>query len=127
MSRGGQRAQPRNHGPRAQAARQLQRAVGDLTKVSLARMEREMPWFAELPAEQRSWIGMVLQAGYNSFISWYREPETPAPPLTMEVFGSAPKSFAGVITLQQTVAMIRLSIEVAEAELTGKVSPEHEA
>jgi DNA-binding PucR family transcriptional regulator len=112
---------------RAQVTRQLQQAVGDLTKVSLARMEREMPWFADLPAEQRSWIGMVLQAGYNSFIAWYRDPESPSPPLTMEVFGSAPRSFAGVITLQQTVAMIRLSIEVAEAELAGRVSPEHEA
>jgi DNA-binding PucR family transcriptional regulator len=112
---------------RAQVTRQLQRAVGDLTKVSLARMEREMPWFVDLPAEQRSWIGMVLQAGYNSFITWYRDPGSPAPPLTIEVFGSAPRSFAGVITLQQTVAMIRLSIEVAEAELAGRVSPEHEA
>jgi len=56
----------------------MQRAVGDLTKTSLARMEREMPWFADLPAEQRSWIGMVLQAGYNSFIAWYREPTSPS-------------------------------------------------
>ena len=112
---------------RAQVARQLQRAVGDLTKASLARMEREMPWFGELPAEQRAWIGMVLQAGYNSFITWYRSPDKPAPPLTVEVFGSAPRSFAGVINLQQTVAMIRLSIEVAEAELSEAVRPEHAA
>ena len=45
---------------RAQVARQLQRAVGHLTKASLARMEREMPWYGELPAEHRAWIGMVL-------------------------------------------------------------------
>ncbi|MDX6326985.1 MAG: hypothetical protein QOK15_3339, partial [Nocardioidaceae bacterium] len=49
--------------PRAQVARQLQRAVGDLTNTSLFRMEREMPWFADLPAEHRAWIGMILQAG----------------------------------------------------------------
>jgi PucR C-terminal helix-turn-helix domain/GGDEF-like domain len=112
---------------RARVARQLQRAVGDLTKASLARMEREMPWFGELPAEQRAWIGMVLQAGYNSFITWFRSPDRPAPPLAVEVFGTAPRSFAGVITLQQTVAMIRLSIEVAEAELSEAVTPEHAA
>jgi len=112
---------------RAQVARQMQRAVGDLTKTSLARMEREMPWFAELPAEQRSWIGMVLQGGYNTFITWYREPGQPTPILTTEVFGNAPRSFAGVITLQQTVAMIRLSIEVAEADLAAAVSPEQRA
>jgi hypothetical protein len=112
---------------RSRVAQQLQRAVGDLTKTSLARMEREMPWFAELTAEQRAWIGMILQAGYNSFIGWYRSPEQSPPPLTTEVFGNAPRSFAGVITLQQTVAMVRLSIEVAEAELARAVSPENAA
>src|SRR4051812_35610893 len=112
---------------RAQVARQMQRAVGDLTKTSLGRMESEMPWFAELSAEHRAWIGMVLQAGYNSFITWYREPDQPAPPLTVEVFGNAPRSFAGVINLQQTVALVRLAMEVAESELSGAVDPEHEA
>lgn len=105
----------------------MQRAVGGLTQTSLARMEREMPWFAELAAEHRAWIGMVLQAGYNTFIAWFRNPEQPPPPLTVEVFGNAPRSFAGVITLQQTVAMIRLSIEVAEAELTHAVAEENRA
>lgn len=105
----------------------MQRAVGQLTKTSLARMEREMPWVQDLPAEHRASIGLVLQAGYNSFIAWYRHPEQPTRPLTVEVFGTAPRSFAGVITLQQTVAMIRLSIDVAEAELTAAVAPEHQA
>jgi len=112
---------------RAQVARQLQRAVGDLTKTSLARMEREMPWFAQLTAEERSWIGMVMQGGYKSFIAWYRDAGKPVPVLTAEVFGNAPRSFAGVVTLQQTVAMIRLTIEVAEADLAAAVAPEHQA
>ena len=101
----------------------MQRAVGDLTKTSLARMEREMPWFAELTAEHRAWVGMILQAGFNSFIAWYRQPAA-TPPLTVEVFGNAPRSFAGVVSLQQTVAMVRLGIEVAESELVGVVSPD---
>jgi hypothetical protein len=108
-----------------QVAQQMQRAVGDATKSSLARMEREMRWFGELTAEQRAWIGMVLQAGFNSFIAWYRKPNRSAPQLAVEVFGEAPRSFAGVITLQQTVAMVRLSIQVAESELAGAVAAEH--
>ncbi len=108
---------------RTEVARQLQRAVGDLTRTSLARMEREMPWFTDLPAEHRSRIGSVLQAGYNLFIDWYCNPGSATPPVAGQVFGTAPRSFAGVITLQQTVAMIRLSIEVAEADLTGAVDP----
>ena len=110
---------------RAQIAQQLQRAVGGLTKSSLGRMEREMPWFEELSAEHRAWIGMILQAGYNSFITWFRQPSKPDPALAAEVFGTAPRSFAGIITLQQTVAMIRLSIDVAEAEISTAVAPEH--
>jgi hypothetical protein len=110
---------------RTQIAQQLQRAVGGLTKSSLGRMEREMPWFEELPAEHRAWIGMILQAGYQNFITWFREPSKPNPGLAAEVFGTAPRSFAGVITLQQTVAMIRLSIDVAEAEISTAVAPEH--
>lgn len=112
---------------RAVVARQMRRAVGDLTKTSLARMDREMPWFRELPAEHRAWIGMILQAGYNTYIAWYRDPSRPPPPLSAEVFGEAPRSLAGVITLQQTVAMIRLSLEVAEHDLAEAVSPEHAA
>lgn len=112
---------------RSQLAQQMSRAVGDLTKSSLTRMEREMPWFAELEAEHRAWIGMVLQAGYNSFISWLREPGRPHPALAAEVFGTAPRSFTGVITLQQTVAMIRLSIDVAEEEISHTVSPDDAA
>ena len=112
---------------RAVVVRQLQRAVDDLTKATLSRMDSEMSWFVELSAEHRASIGMVLQAGFNSFITWYREPNKPAPPLTVEVFGSAPRSFAGVITLQQTVAMVRLGIEVAETGVTDAVAPEHAA
>ena len=82
-----------------------------------------MPWFGELPAEHRAWIGMVLQAGYNSFITGTATPSSPRRRSTVEVFGTAPRSFAGVITLQQTVAMIRLSIEVAEADLSEAVVP----
>jgi len=112
---------------RARVARQLQQAVGELTKTSLARMEREMAWFSELAPEHRSWIGMVLQAGLNSFVAWYRDPGDSPPPLAGEVFGNAPRSFAGVVTLQQTVAMVRLSMEVAEADLDRWVSPEDAA
>jgi hypothetical protein len=86
-------------------------------------MERDMPWFSGLPAEHRARIGSVLQAGYNLFIDWYCNPSNATPPVAGQVFGTAPRSFAGDITLQQTVAMIRLSMEVAEAELTGAVDP----
>src|SRR3954447_14825333 len=112
---------------RSTVARQMQRAGGELTRTTMARMEREMPWFPELTAEQRAWVGMVLQAGFNTFIAWYRDGGRSASPLSVEVFGNAPRSFAGVVSLQQTVAMVRLGIEVAEEDLAAAVAREHAA
>jgi hypothetical protein len=112
---------------RARVVRQMQAAVPDLTKTTMARMQAEMSWFDELSAEQRSFVSMIVQAGYTQFLEWYDEARDAAPPLTAAVFGTAPRSLAGTITLQQTVQMIRLSIEVAEAELAEVVEPDHAA
>lgn len=82
-----------------------------------------MPWFRQLSAENRSWIGLIVQAGINSFIAWYREPDESAP-LTTEVFGAAPQALTGVVSLHQTVEMVRLSIEVVEDNLVAAVGEE---
>jgi hypothetical protein len=108
---------------RAQIARRLQRSVGDLTTVALARMERDMSWFRQLTAENRSWISLIVQAGIDSFITWYRDPDEAAP-LTAEVFGAAPRALTGVVSLHQTVEMVRVSIEVVEDNLVDAVGEE---
>src|SRR3954469_11579982 len=79
-------------------------------------MEKDMPWVVQLPAEDRSWIGLILQAGIKSFIDWFRHGEGAAP-ITAEVFGAAPRALAGDISLEQTVAMVRLSIVVVDENL----------
>jgi sugar diacid utilization regulator len=79
-------------------------------------MEKDMPWVVQLPAEDRSWIGLILQAGIKSFIDWFRHGEAAAP-ITAEVFGAAPRALAGDISLEQTVAMVRLSIVVVDENL----------
>jgi sugar diacid utilization regulator len=79
-------------------------------------MEKDMPWVIQLPAEDRSWIGLILQAGIKSFIDWFRHGEADAP-ITAEVFGAAPRALAGDISLEQTVAMVRLSIVVVDENL----------
>lgn len=99
----------------------MQQAVGDLNTAALERMAHEMPWFRDLSPEHAEWIGRVVQAGINSFISWYRDPAN-SDTLTAEVFGTAPRSLAGVITLQQTVAMIRVTIDVVEENIERYVA-----
>ena len=56
---------------------------------------------------------MIVQAGINSFVTWYKEPAA-ATPITAEVFGAAPRALTGVVSLHQTVEMVRLTIEVVE-------------
>ena len=108
---------------RAQIAARLQKAVGTITTATLTRMERDMPWFRQLSAEDRSWIGLIVQAGINAFVTWYREPDRHSP-LSAEVFGAAPQALTGVVSLHQTVEMVRLSIEVVEDSLVDAVGEE---
>lgn len=108
---------------RAQIAHRLQKSVGALTTATLNRMERDMPWFRQLSAEDRSWIGLIVQAGINAFVAWYRDPE-PHVPITNEVFGAAPRTLTGVVSLHQTVEMVRLSIEVVEENVVDAVGEE---
>jgi hypothetical protein len=108
---------------RDQIASRLQKSVGDLTTAALARMERDMPWFRQLSAENRSWISLIVHAGITSFVAWYRDPD-PHSPLTAEVFGAAPRALTGVVSLHQTVEMVRLSIEVVEDNLVTAVGEE---
>jgi hypothetical protein len=105
---------------RKRVARRLERAAGALSSTAVARMERDMEWFRAASAEDRSWIGLVVQAGIREFVTWFRRPDQ-APAVTSEVFGAAPSALAGVVSLQQTVAMVRTTIEVVEEKLTDTV------
>lgn len=107
----------------------LSRSTGALSTAAMARMESDFAWFRELSAEDRSWVGVIVQAGIKGFVDWLRA--TPAPgtegpaghALATAVFGAAPRELAGVITLRQTVDLIRLSIDVVEANIDELITP----
>jgi hypothetical protein len=115
---------------RRRVVRRLERATGRLSSAAVARMEQEMPWFREASAEDRAWIGLVVQAGIREFVHWFRRPDG-SPEVTTEVFGAAPSALTGVVSLQQTVAMVRATIEVVEEQLPDTVGDDapavHEA
>ena len=56
---------------RERAATALQRAVGSLSTGAMTRMQSEMGWFRDLAAEERSWVGLIVQAGIKNFVDWY--------------------------------------------------------
>ena len=48
-------------------------------------MDRDLPWFRELSARDRAWIGMVAQSGISSFVDWFRESDSEPKALRADV------------------------------------------
>lgn len=92
----------------------------------MSRVEATLPWFRTMSADDRSWITLVAQAGIGAFVAWSRRPAA-ARAITAEVFGSAPRELARVVTLQQTVELVRTTIEVVEEHSAELAEPGDEA
>ncbi|MGH3344088.1 MAG: PucR family transcriptional regulator [Carbonactinosporaceae bacterium] len=103
-------------GRRIATVRRLERATGDLASVAIARMDEKLPWFRAMPADNRSWVGLVAQAGIAAFVEWFRHPKAPQT-ISADVFGTAPRELARTVTLQQTVELVRVTIEVVEERI----------
>lgn len=97
-----------------------------LGTAAAARMEETLPWFRQLSAEERSWVSLVAQAGIAAFVEWFRRP-TQSHAITADVFGTAPRELARAISLQQTVDLVRTTIEVVESHIDDIAPPEDRA
>ncbi|MBO0770975.1 MAG: helix-turn-helix domain-containing protein [Actinobacteria bacterium] len=122
----GRAAQPAGR-VRAETIERLERSMGTLGTAAMASMERRLPWFRALSAEHRSWIGLVAQAGIAAFVDWLKHPERGRPAVAGEVFGTAPRELARAVSLQQTVEMVRITIDVVEAQVDDLAAPGGEA
>ncbi len=131
-------AVPRTSAPRpGQAPRQakspgkstilrVERATGALATQTTQHMDERLQWFREMPAEQRSWVTLVAQAGIAGFVAWLRDPAH-RNEVSGEVFGAAPRELLRAITLHQTVELVRLTVDVVEAEVPALAGPGEEA
>jgi DNA-binding PucR family transcriptional regulator len=106
----------KHHGLSAKTLRRLDRASGRLASASVAAMERRLPWFTRLPADQRASVLMITQTGAAGFVDWLRDSQE-ALKLTSEAFRSAPQELSRWISLRQAVGLVRMAIEVFEEEL----------
>ena len=104
----------------------MERATGALGTAAIAALDERLPWFRNLSAENRSWLGLVAQAGIAAFIDWIRHPERNRPALT-EVFGTAPRELARAVSLQHAVEMVRVIIDAVEAQVDELAAPGGEA
>jgi DNA-binding PucR family transcriptional regulator len=84
-------------------------------------MEERLPWYRAMPPDERSWVGLVIQAGIAAFVDWYRNPGDEGPTVTADVFGTAPRELTRAISLEQTVEMVRVAIDVVEQTVTDVV------
>ena len=114
--------------PRVQAetVRRMERATGTLSAAAIAAMDERLPWYRNMSAENRSWLGLVAQAGIAAFLDWIRHPERNRPALT-EVFGTAPRELARAVSLQHAVEMVRVIIDAVEAQVDELAAPGGEA
>ncbi|OYX55495.1 MAG: hypothetical protein B7Y93_04765, partial [Micrococcales bacterium 32-70-13] len=98
---------------KAQTLQWLRNISGELATATLKRLDDTLPWYGTMPPSRRSAVGLVAQAGITSFISWYDDP-TSQPWIAADVFGAAPRELLRSVSLQQTLQLIRVVVEVVE-------------
>ena len=108
--------------PMVATLRRVERSAGALATQSVSRMDELLPWFRSMPADRRSWVTLVAQAGVASLVEWMRDQDVP-PRLTGEVFGTAPRELARVVSLKQTVDLIRVVVGVVESRIESLAEP----
>ncbi len=93
------------------------RAKGELPTRATRLMDATLPWFRELDPQERSWVGLVAQAGITAFFEWIDDPQRNPADLAADVFGAAPRQLARVISLEQTVDLVRTTVSVVETAI----------
>jgi hypothetical protein len=104
----------------------LRTIAGELATQTLKRLEDTLPWYGDMPPSRRSAVGLVAQAGISSFISWIDDPRS-TPWIAADVFGAAPRELLRSVSLQQTLQLIRVTVEVVEDRVKDGSEPLREA
>lgn len=94
----------------------LRNISGEMATTTLATLDETLPWYRDMPPSRRSAVGMVAQTGISSFISWFEDPKS-TPWIASDVFGVAPRELLRSVSLQQTLQLIKVTVEVVEKHL----------
>ncbi len=100
-------------GTHTETLARLHRRSGQLATAALRRLDDTLPWYRDMPPAERSWVGLVAQAGISAFTAWYADQRRP-PEITADVFGTAPRELTRSVTLRQTLGLVRAVVEVVE-------------
>ncbi|NBU23202.1 MAG: PucR family transcriptional regulator, partial [Actinobacteria bacterium] len=72
-----------------------------------------------MPPARRAAIGTVAQRGISSFIHWYQDPNS-QPWVAADVFESAPRELLRSISLQETLQVIRVVVQMVEDRVVAE-------
>jgi DNA-binding PucR family transcriptional regulator len=104
----------------------LKSISGELASATLARLEETLPWYRAMPPARRAAVGAVAQTGISSFVEWYENP-TAQPWVAADVFASAPRELLRSVSLQETLQVIRVVVEVVETRVIDELPDLREA
>ncbi|WP_232548264.1 PucR family transcriptional regulator [Propioniciclava soli] len=104
---------------RADLADRLTAAASAMTTAALAEITRRYPWFSELDAANRASVTLVVRAGVDGFITWFREGATGV--AQQNIFAGAPRELTRSLALQQTVDLIRATVETVEHQIVTEL------
>src|SRR6478735_4453184 len=114
---------PAHGGPETQ--RRVRDGAGLLAAAAMRRLDDDLEWYRALPAEDRSWVGLVAQAGITAFVTWYADPSRP-PHGVGDIFGAAPPELTRSISLQHTLQLVRVVVDVVETHSDRLAAPGEE-
>lgn len=93
--------------------KRITRYSGTLSTDAVRALEVELPFFAELSADQRAEIQLIIQSAVRDFVTWMRNPEAQHTD-TIAGFKLLPKGLGQGLSLQQTVQLVRSTLEYFE-------------
>ena len=99
--------------PKQETLAWLASISGELSSETLRQLDETLAWYREMPAARRASVGLVAQSGIGSFLAWYENPQS-QPWVAADVFGLAPRELLRSISLQQTLQLIRVVVQVVE-------------
>ncbi|MCA1783735.1 MAG: PucR family transcriptional regulator [Dermatophilaceae bacterium] len=105
----------------ARTRERIARSAGDLATTATREVEATHDWYRRLSAEDRSWVGLVAQSGISAFLAWLGG-DGLEPPVTANVFGTAPQELTRSISLGQTLDLVRTVVAVVEREVDALVA-----
>ncbi|WP_309134655.1 helix-turn-helix domain-containing protein [Cellulomonas sp.] len=102
--------------------RRVREGAGQLAVAAMRRLDADLEWYRALPAEDRSWVNLVAQAGITAFVTWFADPTRP-PHGVGEIFAAAPPELTRSISLQHTLQLVRVVVDVVETHSDRLAAP----